>query len=225
MLRIFRGAGLDFASLVDRGMAPSLSESALSSYARAGLEMLVRRTVVALGERRALTRLALARRCATARNTTVEGSGFDLRLDERAGRSDSLADRPGDLGLGRDWEIAPDVLKERSFGLRKVQRVGGQALHRLLAGLKHLAPVLDPRLRVDVGVYQVLNRAIDRPRVLIHTRLDLHHSLVRNQYSVQPVNPSQSFVNSRLILRSGSPDRGKLKRFEACHKVRGEVFL
>ena len=111
MLRIFRGAGLDFAPLVGRDTQtrayPRLDETTrpLRSYARASLEMLVRRAVVALGEWRSLTRLALACRRAAARNATVKGPGFDLRLDERAGCSDSFADRPGDLGLGREhWK-------------------------------------------------------------------------------------------------------------------------
>src|SRR5437016_8108342 len=163
--------------------------------------MLVRRAVVAVGQRGALARLALARRRAAARDTAVEGAGLDLRLDERASGGDSLAHGPGDLRLRGDREVASDVLEESALRLREVERVGRQTFHRLLARLEHLPAVFDAGLGVDVGVYEILDRAIDRPRVLIHTGLDLHHSLVRNQYSVQPINPRQSFVKYRLILR------------------------
>src|SRR5512132_4586940 len=162
--------------------------------------MLVRRAVVAVGQWGALARLALARRRAAARDTAVERTCLDLRLDERACGGDSLAHSPGDLRLRGDREVAPDVLEEGPLGLREVERVGRQTLHRLLASIEHLTTVFDAGLGVDVGVYEILDRAIDRPRILIHTGLDLHHSLVRNQYPVQPINPPQSFVKYRLIL-------------------------
>ena len=44
--------------------------------------MLVRRAVVAVRERRALARLALARRRVAARDAAVERAGLDLLLDE-----------------------------------------------------------------------------------------------------------------------------------------------
>src|SRR4051794_13185461 len=48
-----------------------------------GLEVLVRRAVVAVGQRRALARLALPRRRPAARHAAVERAGLDLALDER----------------------------------------------------------------------------------------------------------------------------------------------
>ena len=70
-------------------------------------KVLVRRAVVALGQRRALARLALARRRVAARDAAVERAGLDLLLDERARGRHALVHRPGDLGLRRDREIAP----------------------------------------------------------------------------------------------------------------------
>src|SRR3954452_7385969 len=99
------------------------------------LEMLVRRAVVALRQRRALAGLALARRRAAAGDAAVEGARLDLALDEPDRRRDALAHGPGDLRLARDREVAADVLEERPVGLREVERVLGEALHRLLASL------------------------------------------------------------------------------------------
>src|SRR6266496_676986 len=191
--------------------------------------MLVRRAVVTVGQWGALARLALARRRAAPRDAAVEGACLDLRLDESASGGDSLAHGPGDLRLRGDREVAPDVLEEGPLGLREVERVGRQTLHRLLASIEHLAAVFDAGLGVDVRVYEILDRAIDRPRVLIHTGLDLHHSLVRDQYPVQPINPPQSFVKYRLILRqvlrpreslNGSPPVTKSGAGFSCQQTR-----
>src|SRR6266550_2724968 len=57
-------------------------------------EVLVRRAVVALRQRRALARLALARRRAAACNAAVERAGFDLVLDELRGRAHALLHGP-----------------------------------------------------------------------------------------------------------------------------------
>src|SRR2546421_908900 len=162
--------------------------------------MLVGRVVVTVGHWEARARLALACRRAAPRDTAVEGTCLDLRLDESASGGDSLAHGPGDLRLRGDREVAPDVLEEGALGLGEVERIGRQTLHRLLACLEHLAAVFDAGLGIDVRIYEILDRAIDRPRVLIHTGLDLHHSFVGNQYPVQPINPRQSFVKYRLIL-------------------------
>src|SRR4051812_28897714 len=105
--------------------------------------MLVRWAVVALRQRRGLGGLAPARRRPAAGDAAVERSGLDLALDERDRRGDALAHRPRNLRLAGDREVAPDVLEESPVGLGEVERVLGQALHRLLAGLEHLAPVLD----------------------------------------------------------------------------------
>src|SRR5262249_25985569 len=113
--------------------------------------------------------------------------------------------------------------EERQLGFREVERMGCEPLHRLLACVEHLAAIFESRLGVDVGVYEVLDRAVDRPRILIHTGLDLHHPLVGNQYLVQPINPSQSFVKSRLILRSASPTGRSLNSFGLVTKSRPEL--
>src|ERR687892_2044893 len=78
----------------------------------AGLEVLVRGAVLALGQRRALARLALARRRAAACDAAVERAGLDLRLDELDGGADPFRHRPGDLRLVGDGEVAADVLEE-----------------------------------------------------------------------------------------------------------------
>src|SRR4051794_21520196 len=89
------------------------------------LEVLVRRAVVALGQRRALARLALPRRRAAARDTAVERARFDLLLDERDRGSHALLHRPGDLRLRRDREVPPDVLEDPRVGFREVGGVAG----------------------------------------------------------------------------------------------------
>ena len=78
-----------------------------------------------------------------------------------------------DFGLRGDREVAADVLKKRTLGLRKVERVGREPFHRLLALVEHVATELELRLRVDVRIDQVFNRAINRSRVLIHALLKM----------------------------------------------------
>src|SRR5689334_658315 len=123
--------------------------------------MLVRGTVVALGEWRALARLALARRGPAAGDAAVEGAGLDLALDEGDRRGHPLAHRPGDLSLARDREVAPNVLEERPVRLREVERILGQPLHRLLAGLHYLAAVLPALLRRHILIDQIFYRPVD----------------------------------------------------------------
>src|SRR5207302_2610703 len=88
------------------------------------LEVLVRRAVVALRQRRALARLALPRRRAAAGDAAVERAGLDLLLDEVDRGVDTLRDGPGDLRLHGDREVAADVLEERLVRLREVMRIG-----------------------------------------------------------------------------------------------------
>src|SRR5437667_9167269 len=107
--------------------------------------MLVRGAVVAVGERRTLARLALARCRPATGHAAVERAGLDLLLDERRRRGDALLHRPCDLGLRRDREVAADVLEEGPVGLREVQRILREALHRLLARGEHRASGLDLR--------------------------------------------------------------------------------
>src|SRR5207249_10555376 len=81
---------------------------ALRGDARPSLEMLMRRAIIAVRQRRTLARLALARGRAATGDAAVEGAGLDLRLDERAGRADSFAHGPGDLRLRGDREVTAD---------------------------------------------------------------------------------------------------------------------
>src|SRR5579884_1108552 len=108
-----------------------------------GFEVLVRRAVVAVRQRRALTRLALARRRATACDAAVERACFDLLVDELRCSVNALGHRPRDLGLTRDREVAADVLEERAVRLREVERVLRETFHRLLAGREHCAARLE----------------------------------------------------------------------------------
>ena len=121
---------------------------AVALYAAyAALEVLVRRAVVAFRERRALARLALARRRAATRDAAVECAGLDLFLDERHRRVDALRHRPRDLRLHGDREEAANVLEERLVGLREVVRIGREPFHRPFARGEHVAPVLELRAR------------------------------------------------------------------------------
>src|SRR3954451_15636752 len=88
--------------LVDRPCGKAGDE--LRGCAR--FEVLVRRAVVALRERRPLARLAVTGGRAAAGDAAVERAGLDLVLDELHGRVDSLRHGPGDLGLARDREVA-----------------------------------------------------------------------------------------------------------------------
>ena len=110
----------------------------------------------------------------------VERAGLDLLLDEADRGIDALVDRPGDLRLHGDREVAPDVLEERPVRLGEVVRICGEPLHRPLARREHLAAVLELRLAVDVRVDQILDRAIDRSRVLIHAVLNVQDPFVHN---------------------------------------------
>src|SRR5438105_2527628 len=140
--------------------------------------MLVRRAIVALGERRALARLPLARRRVTARDAPLERACFDLLLDELDCSADTLVDRPRDLRLHGDREVAADVLEERAVRLREVVRIGCEPLHRPFACGEHFAAVFELRRRIYIRVDQILDRAIDRSRVLVHAVLNLKDPLV-----------------------------------------------
>ena len=78
--------------------------------------------------------------------------------------------RPGDLRLVRDREVAADVLEEGVVGMREVARILGEALDALLARGEHVTAVLELLLGVHIRVDEVLDRAINGSRVLIHTR-------------------------------------------------------
>jgi hypothetical protein len=139
--------------------------------------VLVRRAVVALRQRRALAGLALARRRAAAGDPAVERSGLDLLLDERRRRGHAGLHGPCDLRLRRDREVAPDVLEERPVRLREIERIAGEALHRVLARHEDGPPGLDLRFAVAVRIDQVLDRPVNRARILIHAVLQLESPL------------------------------------------------
>src|SRR5437879_12638486 len=94
----------------------------------ASLEVLVGGAIVPLGQRRALAGLAFPRRRLAARHPPVEGTGFDLLLDERRSGGDALLHGPRHLGLRRDGEVAPDVLEERAVRLLAVGGVLSEPL-------------------------------------------------------------------------------------------------
>src|SRR5262249_61401111 len=114
-----------------------------------------------LRERRALARLPLARRRSAAGDPAVERARLVLGLYERDRGTDALLNRPGDLGLLRDREVAANVPEQGLVRIRGVVRIAREALHRLLTCLQDGAPVLQLRLRVGVRVDQILDRAVD----------------------------------------------------------------
>src|SRR5690242_5213918 len=115
-----------------------------------GLQVLVGGAVVALRQRRPLAGLALARRGPAAGDPAVEQAGLDLLLDELDRGPHALLHRPRDLRLRRDGEEAADVLEQGPVGLREIEGIAGQPLHRLLAGDEHAAARFE--LRHPVGV-------------------------------------------------------------------------
>src|ERR1044071_7188931 len=167
----------------------------------------MRRAVVAVRERRALTRLALPCRRAAARHAAVECACLDLLLDEAHRGLDALRDRPGDLRLHRDREVAADVLEERAVRLGEIVRIRGQAFHRPLARVEHVAAVLELRVAVYVRVDQVLDRAIDRSRVLIHAVLNVQDPLVHTlrvsppTVAASPLRTGKSFITGAARRR------------------------
>ena len=139
--------------------------------------MLVRRAVVAAWERCPLTGLALACRGSAAGDAAVERASLDLRVDERHRSRDSFAHRPGDLRLRGDREVAADVLEERPVGSGEIVRICREAGHRLLALAQHGPPILELRPLRCIRVDQILDRAVDRPGVLVHTGLEVRDVL------------------------------------------------
>ena len=136
------------------------------------------KTVDAMPRQRCpLARLALAGGRAATGDPAVEGAGLDLLLDELHRGVHALLHRPGDLRLRGDREVAPDVLEERPVGLGEVEGVVCEALHRVLAGYEHGAARLELGLAVGVRIDEILDRPINRARVLIHAVLQLESPL------------------------------------------------
>src|SRR5580704_2247146 len=131
------------------------------------LEMLVGWAVVPLRQRRTLARLALPRRRMAVGGSPLEGPRLDLLVDELDRRLDAVGHGPGDLGLHGDREVPPDVLEQRPVGPCEVVGIRCQPLHRAFAGREHLAPIAELGVPVDVRIDQILDRSIDRSRVLI----------------------------------------------------------
>src|SRR5437867_7122958 len=150
-------------SAARRARASSARSRVSGGDDRALLEMLVRGAVVAPGERRALARLALARRRPAAGNAAVEQARLDLLLDEVDCGLHALLHRPCDLRLRGDGEMAPDVLEQRPVGLRKVEGIARQPLHRLLACLEDGAARFQLGLAVGVRINQVFDGLVDGP--------------------------------------------------------------
>src|SRR5262245_40817899 len=165
---------------------PARIASELRGDGRGVLEVLMRRAVVATGKRRALARLALPGRRMTAGDPAVEEARLDLLLDERRRGADAFAHRPGHLRLGPDGEVPTNVREERTVGPCEVVRIVREPGHRALALLEHRPPVIELLLAGGVRVDQVLDGAVDRSRVLIHTRAKLGNVIVQGTYSISP---------------------------------------
>ncbi len=177
---------------------------ALRGDGRGLLEVLVRRAVVAAGERRSLARLALARRRVAAGDAAVEEPGLDLLLDEGRCRADAFANRPRDLCLRGDREVPADVGEERAVGAGKVVRVLGEPRHRPLALDEHGAAVLELILAGGVWIDEILDGAIDHSRVLIHTGAKLGCVVFHRTYSISPDSLLLGEKGAKLVLRTGS---------------------
>src|SRR6266545_2628373 len=197
---------------------------ALRGDARALLEMLVRRAVVAIRQRRALARLALARRRAAARDAAVERSRLDLLVDEGDRRGHALLHCPRHLGLDGDREVAADVLEEGSVGLCEVERIRRKPFHRLLAGGEHLAPVFEPGRRHHVRVDEVFDRAIDGSRVLIHAVTKLEGTVVHWESYLCLLSRGKRLLTARKP-RFGPRLVSEHTRLAGCYKVASSVAI
>src|SRR3954452_4726127 len=156
----------------------------------------MRRAVIAFREGRALARLAFARRRAAAGDAAVERAGLDLLFDERHRGGDPFVNGPGHLGLHRDREVAPDVLEERLVGLGEIQRIRREALHRLLAIGEDPAAILEPLPLGNVGVDEILDRAVDGSRVLVHAVTKMADALVGQESYPFLVKWPETFVTT-----------------------------
>ena len=91
----------------------------------------------------------------------------------------------------------------------------GQPRHRLLALRQHGAPVLEARRLIDVRVDQVLDRAVDRSRVLIHAGLvDARRGLPSDRVSLPQITLSAAVSEAARACPSAS-----LPGLAACYKL------
>src|SRR5262245_6571801 len=160
--------------------------STLRGDGRRVLEVLVRRAVVATGQRCALTGLACPCRRMTAGEPTGEEACLDLLLDERCRSTHAFTHRPGHLRLCPDQEVPADIGEERAVGPCEVVRIVGEPGHRPLALLEHRPTVVELFLAGGIRVDQVFDGAVDRSRVLIHTGAKLGSVIVQGTYSISP---------------------------------------
>lgn len=148
--------------------------------------MLVRRAEVPPGERRSLACLALAGSGVATGDSAIQKAGFDLLLDEACRSADPFSNGPRDLSLSGNRKIASNVGEERSIRACEVVRIVREASHCVLALEKHRTTVLELRRLASVGIDQVFDRAIDRSRVLIHTRAKLCDLVVQTSLPNSP---------------------------------------
>ncbi len=88
--------------------------------------MLVRWTVLTVGERNTLTWLALPSRCSAPKRVAIESDPVMRLLCHEFERKNHVAlDDPVDLHLLVQWKVSPDVVEQRSCGMRKVSSVRG----------------------------------------------------------------------------------------------------
>src|SRR5918999_3609551 len=105
------------------------------------LEMLVRRAVLAAGQRYALAGGPLAGAGVAAQWAAVEGhAGLGLAVDVVRGQLDMAFDNPEDADLLRHREVPPHVVEESLHRLGEVVTVECQALHGRLASAKETLP-------------------------------------------------------------------------------------
>src|SRR5690348_1740595 len=126
----------------------------------------MRGAVLAIRQRRALARLALAgRRLAAGHSLTV---ALELGQDELHRALDVPIDRRVDARLVGDREQVPDLLEEALARLREVVRVARQSLDGRLARLQHPTLCFGYRDRVGVGVDEILDLYEDGPAESVH---------------------------------------------------------
>src|SRR3954449_550334 len=112
--------------------------------------MLVRRAVLAAGQRHTLARRPLARARVAAQRAAVERDPLALALvDEVGGDAHVAVDHPVHPHLLRDRKEDAYVVEQRPRRTCEVVTVAGEALERALARLKEVLTVL-PRTPVAI---------------------------------------------------------------------------
>jgi len=174
----------------------------------------MRRAVVAPRKRCPLAGLALPGGGMAAGDSAVEKTRLHLLLDERRRSPDAFAYRPRDLSLRGDGEVTPDVGEERSVGTSEVVRILRQSRHRALTLRQHCTPEAELLSTGRVRVDEVLDRTIDRSRVLIHTGAKLSCVIVHGTYAISPISVLQGEKEA-----TSTPRQKSVAPFEPCYKV------